>query len=128
MTLGAREGMAKKCAGKQPEVTSERVGIITLKGSPEYRAWADGISESTLPTGGDLSRCHRQVGRGTWMPAPPPTAKRGRPRGRLEESEFAMSQLPSWEEQVKAAKRKGTARHRPRRRAVPQIRVHRHQC
>jgi hypothetical protein len=39
--------MAKKKA-KPKESADERVAVIVLKGSPEYREWLNGISQETL--------------------------------------------------------------------------------
>jgi hypothetical protein len=76
--------MAKKTTAKE-QTQDERVAIITLKGPPEYREWTDSISESTLIP---LAVIFRDA-IAAWaaerrLPPPPPTAKPGRPRRRLE--------------------------------------------
>lgn len=40
--------MAKKRAEKKPRTADERVAVIVLKGSPEYREWLAGVSRQTL--------------------------------------------------------------------------------
>jgi hypothetical protein len=44
--LGAATMAKKKAKPKEP--TDERVAVIVLKGSPEYREWLNDISRETL--------------------------------------------------------------------------------
>lgn len=76
--------MSKKKLDKT-EPQTERVAIITLKGSPEYRDWVDSLSESTLiPLAVMFRDALAKWAADRDLPPPPPTARPGRPRRRLE--------------------------------------------
>src|SRR4051794_14645168 len=46
--LWRAEGMAKKKTGKAAVSQDERVAVVVLKGTPEYREWLTGISRKSL--------------------------------------------------------------------------------
>jgi hypothetical protein len=61
---------ARKAAA--PEPSDERVAVIVLKGSPEYREWLSGISkESLIPVASIVRDALQQWAKGRGYSAPP---------------------------------------------------------